>query len=96
MRHVSGHPSVRFSTTDVSSPRFAPRTARRTRKTSKQFTRMWWAPRPWLGRLGIYRCVCLNEGQLFVGVATREGFAWVEAEKALNPLEAELWVERRD
>ena len=75
---------------------FAPRkTKLRTPRRFKNPAQMWWAPRPWLGRLGIYRCVCLVKTELFVGVATPEGFHWIEAEKALSPAEATAWTARR-
>lgn len=53
---------------------------------------MWWAPRPWIGRLGTYQCVCLVRERLFVGVTTQEAFFWVEAAEALQPNEAKAWT----
>lgn len=88
MSHATRIPSV--------GNQFAPRKSKlRATRRFKNPAQMWWAPRPWLGRLGVYRCVCLVRNELFVGVATPEGFIWVEAEKALSPSEATAWTARR-
>jgi hypothetical protein len=82
----------RADTRKSAGNRFIPQNLSRRAVRRNSDAQMWWAPRPWIGRLGIYRCVCLVRGELFVGVATHEGFFWVEAAKALNPFEARAWT----
>jgi hypothetical protein len=86
----------RAATRKSAENRFIPQKPSKRASRRRSNAQMWWAPRPWLGRLGIYRFVCLVGHELFVGVATQEAFFWVEAAQALQPFEAKGWTVLHD